>query len=51
VASVVGVLTRLGFGVAGWPDKRRSHEQTRAGIEAAFARLGAGLRESGVRTR
>lgn len=50
VASVVGVLTRLAFGVAGWPEgKRRTHEETLAGINAAFDLLERGLAGYGAR--
>jgi hypothetical protein len=50
VASVIGVLTRLAFGVAGWSGpKKRTHAETRAGIEAAFDQVGAGLATYGKR--
>jgi AcrR family transcriptional regulator len=50
VASVVGVLTRLAFGVSGWPEgKRRTHEETLAGINAAFDLLEGGLAGYGAR--
>jgi len=51
VASVIGVLTRLAFGVAGWPDgKRRTHAETIADIAAVFDRFEGGLADYGVRT-
>jgi AcrR family transcriptional regulator len=50
VASTLGMLARLGFGVAGWPEaKRRSHAETLAGIDAAFDAFAHGLADYGVR--
>jgi AcrR family transcriptional regulator len=47
VASTIGALTRLAFGI-GWPPaKRRSHAEVRAGIDAAFDRLERGLANLG----
>jgi AcrR family transcriptional regulator len=52
VASALGVLTRLAFGVTGWPDgKRRSHVETVAGIGEAFDLFERGLAGYGVRKR
>lgn len=48
LAATVGALTRLAFGI-GWPPaSARSHAETRAGIEAAFAQLERGFATYGV---
>ncbi|QRO01899.1 TetR family transcriptional regulator [Archangium violaceum] len=50
VASIIGVLTRLGYGVTGWPEgKRRSHAETLASIATAFDLCAQGLAEYGAR--
>jgi AcrR family transcriptional regulator len=50
VASIIGVLTRLGYGVTGWPEgKRRSHAETLASIATAFDLCAQGLAEYGSR--
>lgn len=52
VASVIGVLTRLAFGMTGWPDgKQRSYAQTVASIDAAFDLFERGLAAYGVRKK
>jgi AcrR family transcriptional regulator len=52
IASVFGVLTRLGFGFAGVSDrKRRSHDEVVASIHAAFDLLSAGLAKYGAGPR
>jgi AcrR family transcriptional regulator len=52
VANMLGMLTRLAFGVPGWPDGRqRSHEEIVAGIEAAFDLVEHGLSRYGVRKK
>jgi hypothetical protein len=50
VASVLGVLARLAFGVPGWPDGRpRSQAEIMAGIDAAFELFAGGLSEYAAR--
>jgi AcrR family transcriptional regulator len=52
VASLLGMLARLAFGVPGWPDGRqRSHAEIVAGIGAAFDLFERGLSEYGVRKK
>jgi AcrR family transcriptional regulator len=49
VASVIGVLTRLAYGVASWPaGKRRSHAETLASIATAFDRFDRGFADYGA---
>ncbi|WP_163864505.1 TetR family transcriptional regulator [Myxococcus eversor] len=52
VASIIGVLTRLAYGVGGGPaGKRRSHAETVESIVNAFELCEQGLAAYGVRTR
>lgn len=49
VASVIGVLTHLAFGMTAWPDGRRqSHEEALANIHVVFDLFERGLADYGV---